>query len=373
VVSEASKQRAEPLSTRTNPPSLSVSQTEPVRDPDLLAQALRHKLKNLTGAMGEVVMPCVPAMIDEHLNLVIGVMKGLGQTLSDEQIQSLKSSLSTHLAEGFRASPHARLSVKFSPPSPTEGLTSGLKITANIHTSSLEEKYDGWVKNRNGPLFGPHADAKIIDVAATFPDKEQAPILDVGAGPGRNTFPLARQGHPVDAVELTSVFAQKLLATAESEALPVRIFQGNILDPNLNLPASYYKLAVVSEVISHFRNINQVRILLAKLSAGLESGGLLLFNVFLPIEGYEPDETVRQMSEVVWSYLLTRDELKLAMAGLPLEILSEESVYEYEQAHLPQEAWPPTGWFISWATGRNIFPFAATPPVELRWVLCRRK
>ena len=70
MVSEASKQRAEPL-TRTNPPSLSVSQTEPVRDPELLAQALRHKLKSLTGAMGEVVMPCVPAMIDEHLKLVL--------------------------------------------------------------------------------------------------------------------------------------------------------------------------------------------------------------------------------------------------------------------------------------------------------------
>ncbi len=373
MVSEASKQSAEPLSTQTNPPSMSLSPTEPVRDPDLLAQALRHKLKTLTGAMGEVVMPCVPAMLNEHMNLVVGVMKGLGQNLSDQQLQSLKTSLANHLAEGFRASPHARLSIKFSPPSPTEGLTSGLKITANIHTSSLEEKYDGWVKHRSGPLFGPHPDAKIIDVAATFSNKELSPILDVGAGTGRNSFPLARQGHPVDAVELTSVFAKQLLATAENEGLPVRIFQGNILDPNLNLPLSYYKLAVVSEVISHFRNINQVRILLAKLCAGLQSGGLLLFNLFLPIEGYEPDETVRQMGEVVWSYLLTRDELKVAMAGLPLEVMAEESVYEYEKNHLPSEAWPPTGWFISWATGRNIFPFAATPPVELRWVLCRRK
>jgi SAM-dependent methyltransferase len=373
VVSEASKQSAEPLTIQTNPPSISISKTEPVRDPDLLAQALRHKLRNLTGAMGEVVMPCVPAMLEEHLNLILGVMKGLGQSLSQEQIESLKTSLAQHLADGFRASPHARLSIKFSPPSPTEGLTSGLRITANIHTSSLEEKYDGWVKNRSGPLFGPHPDAKIIDVAATFPNKQQTPILDVGAGTGRNTFPLARQGHPVDAVELTSVFAQQLLATAEKESLPVRIFQGNILDSKLNLPPSYYKLAVVSEVISHFRNINQVRILLAKLCAGLESGGLLLFNLFLPIEGYEPDETVRQMAEVVWSYLLTRDELKFAMNGLPLEIISEESVYEYEHHHLPAEAWPPTWWFVSWATGRNIFPFAATPPVELRWVLCRRK
>lgn len=373
MVFQASNPSTEPSPSGVkNVPHPSVAQSPLERDPAVLATAVRQKLKSLTAATGELSLPCVPAMLDEHLNLIVGVLRALGQQLSPTDIDSLRQGLAAKLAEGFRASPHARLSLKFTPPSPTEGLTSGLKLSTHLQVASMQDKYDGWVKNRSGPLFGSHADAKLLEVAKSLSDPERSPILDVGAGTGRNSFPLARQSFPVDAVELTPVFAEQMLAIALAENLPVRIFQGNILDPQLNLHPGYYQLAFLSEVISHFRNLDRVRLLLAKLCAALQRNGLLLFNVFLAVDGYEPDESVRQMAEVVWSYLLTRSELQLAMQGLPLEILSDESVYEYEKTHLPPSSWPPTGWFVNWATGRNIFPFEQTPPVELRWILCRR-
>ncbi|MEB3829171.1 class I SAM-dependent methyltransferase [Phormidium sp. CCY1219] len=343
-----------------------------VRDPTVLEQILRKKFKSLTGATGQIVMPCIPEMLEEHIQLALGVLSALGQNLTPEEIQALRQNFASKLSAGFQASPHARLIFKYGPPSPTQGLTSGLQVNATVEISSLEEKYNGWVKHRTGPLFGSHADAKLLDVAATLRDPARSPILDVGAGTGRNTFPLARKGHPVDAVELTPVFAQKMFSEAQTHQLPVRIIQGNILNPKLKLTPGSYKLAVVSEVISHFRDRDSVSKLLTKLSNAVQPGGFLLFNAFLTVEGYHPPEQVRQMAEVVWSYLMTRDELAEAMAGLPWEIISDESVYEYERLHLPPEAWPPTAWFAGWATGRNIFPFAQTPPVELRWVLCRR-
>jgi hypothetical protein len=78
------------------------------------------------------------------------------------------------------------------------------------------------------------------------------------------------------------------------------------------------------------------------------------------------------MSELSWSYLITRQELQAAIEGLPLEIISDESVIEYEQKHLPDSAWPPTPWFVSWASGRDLFPVQEIPPLELRWILVKR-
>lgn len=100
----------------------------------------------------------------------------------------------------------------------------------------------------------------------------------------------------------------------------------------------YYQLAVVSEVVSHFRTPEQVRLLLAKMCEVLCSGGLLLLNSFLTVDDYEPDQLAQQMSQVNWSYIITRSKLAVAMDQLPIEILSDESELEYERSHLPAEA-----------------------------------
>ncbi|NEP43626.1 MAG: class I SAM-dependent methyltransferase, partial [Okeania sp. SIO2H7] len=72
--------------------------------------------------------------------------------------------------------------------------------------------------------------------------------------------------------------------------------------------------------------------------------------------------------------LFLEGELAAAMEELPLTIISNESALEYERQHLPAEAWPPTSWFQSWATGRDVFPIAdGRPPMELRWILCQRR
>ena len=63
-----------------------------------------------------------------------------------------------------------------------------------------------------------------------------------------------------------------------------------------------------------------------------------------------------------------------ALVDLPLRVIGDDSVYDYEKAHLPAAAWPPTGWFEAWTRGWSIFPFTdgRTPPVEMRWLLMER-
>jgi hypothetical protein len=108
------------------------------------------------------------------------------------------------------------------------------------------------------------------------------------------------------------------------------------------------------------------------MSEAIAPGGFLLFNLFLTVDDYEPNDIVRELSQFCWSYVMTRQELQDCLADLPLEIISDESVFDYERLHLPPEAFPPTAWFTNWATGRNLFPIQEAPPAELRWIVCRR-
>jgi hypothetical protein len=80
------------------------------------------------------------------------------------------------------------------------------------------------------------------------------------------------------------------------------------------------------------------------------------------------------MSQVMWCSLFTRSELQGAAAGLPFDAASDESVLEYERAHLPVDQWPPTGWFEGWTAGQDVFDLPrGETPIELRWLTFRKR
>jgi cyclopropane fatty-acyl-phospholipid synthase-like methyltransferase len=51
------------------------------------------------------------------------------------------------------------------------------------------------------------------------------PVLDIGAGQGRNTFFLAREGYTVDAIDPSKVAIETISAIAAREGLPIRTHQ----------------------------------------------------------------------------------------------------------------------------------------------------
>jgi len=317
-------------------------------------------------------MPCVPGMVDHYMEWLEKLFVMLGKPMPAEVHDGLRKLMAQHLQDGFLAARHSEVVFRYEP---SEKSTYGISCTIGTRIKSIADEYSSWVETRQPPLFGTHPDAKVMAVAAELGDPAQSRILDVGAGTGRNTLPLARLGYPVDALEVTPVFVEQMRTAAVAEGLPVRVVEGDVLDPQVELEGGNYKLALVVEVISDFRKVEQLRELLQKMCDRLSPGGLLLFNIFLAVAGYDPDQVVREVSQVMICSLFTRSELATAMEGLPLELISDESVYEYERHHLPPEAWPPVSWFPNWANGRNLFPLndEGVPPMELRWILCLKR
>lgn len=339
----------------------------------MLRQAALKNLDAHTTHRGQVEMPCTPAALEHYMLRLCSMFEHMGRTLAPQETTELRRLVAENLRRGYELAPTAKLVVQYEmQSSPT--LTKSLKCQVTVSVPSLVDHYRVWTETKGEALFGAHPDARVMAVAAECGDPPACPTLDVGAGTGRNSLPLARLGFPVDAVEMTPEFATRLEVAAASESLSVRVIRGDLFDPATNLPTNQYRLVLLSEVVSHFRSYDELRRMLVKLSESLAPEGLLLFNIFLAADRFEPEPLLREMSQVAWASLFTARELTQALEGLPLVVLSNESVVEYEHANLPREAWPPTGWFMSWTTGKAIMPLErGYPPIDMRWILCRRK
>jgi SAM-dependent methyltransferase len=350
---------------------LTMNNEQLVTDADILHESMLRSATFKMSATGEVVMPCVPSMLDYYISWLDNLFTMLGKPMPEQVKDSLYKLLENHLEVGFKAERHSELVFRYEP---SEKSTFGISCSIGTRVLSIADEYSKWVETREPPLFGAHPDAKVMIVASELGEPAQSRILDVGAGVGRNTMPLAKLGYPVDALEVTPAFAEQIRATAAAEGLPVSVIESDVFSPEVQIEGSY-QLAIAAEVTSDFRGVEQLQTFLKKMSDLLNPGGSLLFNIFLAADDYEPDQMARELSQVMISSVFTSGELALAMTGLPLELISNESVCEYEQKHLPAEAWPPISWFVNWASGRNVFPLSKeeNPPIELRWILCHKK
>lgn len=341
-----------------------------ITDSDVIKQTIFSKLNRCIAPRGEVVFPCIPGMLDYYFQWISRLFYALDRPLPPVRQTELRQLLARKLQEGFACSSAAFLIFSYEP---TSGAEPGLACQLQLSTPSIDEQYKTWIEVRKTNLFGSHPDAKVLAIASQLGQPHQVRVLDIGAGTGRNTLPLARLGYPVDAIELMSAFVEQLENAVTEEKLPVRVIQGDILDPLVRMRPASYHYAIATEVVTHFRDLDQVRLLLAKMCDFLYSGGILLFNTFLTKEDYQPEPLLREVAQLSWSSVITPQELRDAMEGLPLMEISNESVIEYEHQHLPSHAWPPTPWFETWATGRDVIPLEqGYPPMELRWILCRR-
>ncbi|MGB3509345.1 MAG: class I SAM-dependent methyltransferase [Microcoleaceae cyanobacterium] len=358
------------MPSKTQQTSKTSNQLPLVTSPAILKKAILYKLNSHISGRGELVLPCLPGLLDYYMDIIDKLFSDLGRPMPEERQLQLRQMIQTKLAEGFSVSATSMLVIQYELVKPPN---TGMACQVSVRSPSMGEQYKSWLETRKPPLFGSHPDAKVLATAAEIGKNASLRILDVGGGTGRNALPLARNGHYVDVLELTPAFIEQLEAAVATEKLSVNVIEGDILDPLIRMRPAFYQLAIASEVVSHFRDVDQLRLFLAKMSDFICSGGLLLFNLFLTVDGYVPDRLVREMAQLSWSSLFTSQELVEAMEGLPLAIVSNELVADYEYQHLPQEAWPPTSWFNSWATGRDVFPLAnGRPPMELRWILCRR-
>jgi precorrin-6B methylase 2 len=292
------------------------------------------------------------------------VFAGLGIRYTAEQSGQLKAVLRQELEKAFKASSRSNIVISFDTPFGT-----GLNYRVKSEVSTIAGEYDHWVGTREGPLFGTEPDARVLAMAGEAADPQTCRVLDVGAGTGRNALALARRGHPVDAVEMATKFADIIRSEAERDSLNVRVIQSDVFTAMEGVHGEY-QLMVLAEVVPDFRTTHEVRGMFELAADCLAPGGRLVFNTFLAREGYSPDDAARQFGQQCNSTIFTRDEVMNAAAGLPLRLVADDSAYEYEKTHLPEGAWPPTGWFDPWAQGLDLFDVEPEQsPVELRWLV----
>lgn len=359
------------MSQKIKTPTASGKRPARETNASILRKAMLRRLPRRLSTRAEVSIAPVPGLLEHYVQMFNTIWSSLGRVFTETELDQFRGVLKRKLEEAYAASQYSKVIVSYeTDPLPKTSLS--WRVVTSV--STVADEYATWVKTRTPPLFGKHPDAKVMKLAREIGVPAETPVLDIGAGTGRNTLPLAREGFPTDAVELAPALAEILRNEVAKEGLAVRVFEGDALDPSLEIPSRHYKLVILAEVVaSHFRDIAHVRALFEGVAEMLAPGGLLLFSAFLASDGYKPDDAARQLGQVLWCNIFTRREMAEAHQGLPFERVSDESVLEFEREHLPAEAWPPTGWFVPWVAGQDLFDLPENrAPVELRWLTYRR-
>jgi SAM-dependent methyltransferase len=339
--------------------------------PAVLRQAVLRKLPRCIDTKGEISLPAVPALLDQYLERLLGIFAALGRKFDEPETEKLREILDRWLKRGWEQSPHTRLVVRYeTEPPPVSVVT----YNVSLDVVTIADEYARWTGPRTTALFGALPDAKVVDLARSQGDPAATPILDIGAGTGRNTLPLAQAGFPTDAVELAPSLAAILREKAQQADAHVRVFEGDATDRRLELPKDHYGLVIIAEVVSsHVYDLDHLRRLFGVVAEVLRPGGCVLFNAFVAMEGYTPDALARQFGLVALCSIFGRQELDKTLAELGLHRIDEVSTLRYEKAHAPPEAWPPTEWFEDWSSGRNVFDLPpGRAPIDLRWLTYRR-
>jgi len=339
-------------------------------DGQVLRQSMLRVVPKRIFGTSRLRLPAVPALLDHYVEMLGGLFALHGRAFDEAELAHLRGLLAEKLEQGFDAARGSSVVVEYqTDPAPEQTIS----YTLSLEVATLESEYAEWASTREPPLFGKHPDCKVMDLARSLGTPAAVPVLDVGAGTGRNALPLARAGFPTHAVERSPELAATLRAAAAEARLTVEVFQGDVLHGALELPASHYRLIVASEVVSDFRDVAALERWFERAAGLAAAGGFLLFNAFLAVGGYRPDALARELSHVFWSTVFLREEIKALAAAQGFALQSEESVYEYEKARLPPNAWPPTRWFEEWARGIDTFDVPMSrAPVELRWLTFRK-
>lgn len=335
-------------------------------DPIRQRQAMTRRLERRIACEGKLTFPAVPSMVEDYTSRCERVFTAMGRSFNPEERAHLHKTLLDKLNAAFRHSQRSQITVTYH-----AQLGGALHYVVAHQHASLAQTYEGWVQTRQPPFFGTEPDAKVMDMARQLGPPGQCRVLDIGAGTGRNALALARRGHPVDAVELTAQFAQMLRETAQADGLPVQVIGEDVFQAKGRLSGPY-RLMFLSEVVSDFRSPAQVREVFELASQCLAPDGVLLLNTFVARPHYSADDAAREFSQQVYSYFLTQDELTAACRGLPLELVSDEGVQDYEKTHLPASAWPPTTWYPQWVAGGDAFDLPEDDsPISMRWLAYR--
>ncbi len=336
---------------------------------EYLEAATLRRVRRRVGARGTLLLPALPSLLEHHVELLGSLFEALGRPCSETDLAGIRQLLGSQIDAVFRQSCHGDVRIEYETSPRSEG---AVNFTVYPAPATMVDRYRAWLSLREPPLFGLHPDARLMELLPALGEPTQSPVLDVGAGTGRNALPLGRLGYPVDALELVPEMADTLRAEADRERLPVRVDAQDFFADDLVI-AQRYRLVLLAEVASQFQSVTELRRMFRHAAQALLPGGYLLVNAFSPPDGYTPPRIARELSLVFWCTVFTAAEIREAVEGLPLELVSDEHAFNYEREHLPPGAFPSTTWFPQWSVGLDVYDVPpGRAPMALRWFVYRR-
>jgi 2-polyprenyl-3-methyl-5-hydroxy-6-metoxy-1,4-benzoquinol methylase len=337
--------------------------------PTLHASAMRRLRRRQSGS-GILVVPALPSLCDYYLKKTLDLFELLGRPFNADEVTAFREIMERMMTKAWRRSPYAALVLHYETQPEADG---GINYNFKTVTTTVGAEYDRWVGTRPQPFFGARPNPKVLHLARSLGTPAEVAVLDVGAAEGRNTLPLAREGFAVDANELSPKFAELLRSALTAEKLGARVFEGDFLEPSVEIPRGHYRLVVLAGVlVAHVRDLEHFRAILARACESLTAGGLLLFNLFVTQDGYTPDALTRELGELFWTVMFTPAELAEVTKALPLELIDDVPFVEYERTHDP-EGWPPTDFFAAYCEAQDLFDLQpGEAPLSLRWLTYRK-
>jgi len=141
--------------------------------------------------------------------------------------------------------------------------------------ASVEEHY----KNLLAPYYtwiSGGADQQ-LDVNRSFFRKHKvlpssgAQALDLGAGSGFQSIPLAELGFQVHAIDLSSALLRELKARAGD--LPIVTIQDNLLNFARHIPSQFEIIVCMGDTLTHLNNLGEVQLVIRRVHKALAPQG----------------------------------------------------------------------------------------------------
>lgn len=132
--------------------------------------------------------------------------------------------------------------------------------------------------NRNGK----NGDKFIFSQLGTAPlEPSNISVLDLGAGQGRNTIPLAQSGYTVFAVDASEIGLMQIEGKARVASLSnrIHIVKANLLDSTLPIPQKV-DFAVMPHISQHFA-LDELRQVFKNVARVLNKGGKFIFDALI--------------------------------------------------------------------------------------------
>lgn len=150
--------------------------------------------------------------------------------------------------------------------------------------ASVKEHYDSHLAPLYTWMRGGAAEPRrqftaLLRELSLRPTRADATALDLGAGSGFQSLPLAAAGYTVTAIDLSELLCAELAREAAAELLPVHVVRGDMCDLARHAPSPAPEVIVcMGDTLTHLATLDQVARLIADSAAALAPGGHLILS-----------------------------------------------------------------------------------------------